>query len=131
MIDSRLWICGEKKVLLVYSATPMKKSNNIPRAEKRRMARDPLYRSKVIAGMESAPEYDRLVSYGQILVFEMSQIQERMNGLGFTPKKLRAQRQEELTERWNVLVEKIEQLQKDMAEIEAEEKKKTSPLIEV
>lgn len=94
------------------------------RAERRRMMRDPLFNQKMTAGNEYVEEYRRLIAYGQILVYQMSDVQLRMAGLGMQPKKLRASIQEKLTNEWNEITEKLEGIQKQMESIEKEKEGK-------
>jgi hypothetical protein len=97
----------------------------ISRAERRRMKHDPLFHQKIIAGSEYVDEYARLIAFGQILVSDMFDLQLKMSGLAYTPKKFRAERQETLTQEWNVIVEKLQNTQTRMEEIEKERNKES------
>lgn len=88
------------------------------RAERRRMKRDPLSRDKILCTTEGVPEFWRLVSYGRVLVWRLSDIQMRMMGIGYIPKKYRMKRQEELTMEWEQAGEALEALQKRLEELE-------------
>lgn len=90
------------------------------------MLRDPLHVQKLLAVTAGVPEYDRLIAYGRVILYEMSDLQQAVNGLPFCPKKLRDARQEEFIQRWNDMSEKLEAIQKRMKELEDEEKKKTA-----
>jgi hypothetical protein len=93
--------------------------------------RDPLAHQKSVAGAPGVPEYYRLMAYGQILIYEMSEIQQRMAGVpyarGRRPAEARDELSIKLTERWKVLVPKLEEIEKAMKEIEEEEKTKDEP----
>ncbi len=95
-----------------------KEAPKLPRAERRRMMRDKDRHNKTIAVTAGVPPYYRLLAYGQVLISQMVDIQQRMGGIGYTPKKFRAARQEALTAEWNETVEKLEEVQKDIEIIE-------------
>lgn len=106
------------KGLLAYNANHMQNDTPIPRAERRRMMRDTARIHKMMAVNPKTSEYDRLIAHGQVIIHEMSEIQQKMLGLGYTPKAFRMIRQEELTDEWNEQVEKLEGIQERISEIE-------------
>jgi hypothetical protein len=106
----------------------------LPRAERRRMARDPMFRNKVIAGTEGVPTYYRLIAYGQLLVEEMSDIQKLMMGVpyarGRRPEGAREELSIKLTDRWNYVVDKLEKVQKEVTVLEQLEELSKNPQLE-
>lgn len=98
------------------------------RAERRRFKHSPLSRQLTVAGTEGVPEYYRLLAYGQILVYQMSEVQMRMAGVpvarGRRPLNARDTFSIQLTEEWNELIEKMEEVQTMMKDIETEQAKR-------
>lgn len=113
---------------VIVSDKKKKEKQKPSRAERRRMLRDPAARNKIIATSEGVPEYYRMLAYGQLLIYEMGEIQMRMLAIprarGRRPVGQREALQEELVTKWNEATEKLEEVQKIMEKLEAEEKEK-------
>jgi hypothetical protein len=99
-------------------------SKDLPRAERRRLLKDPTYNLKMMSVNPGISEYGRLIAYGQLLLFEMNVLKERIEGLYRTPKESREERGNKLIEDWNLHAQKIQEVQERMAEIEKEEEAK-------
>lgn len=102
-----------------------------PRYERRRMRRDEQYHNKVIAGNPGVPVYNRMMAYGQLLIHQLTDIQQRMAGVPFArgrrPAGMREELSEQLTIEWNDCVEKLGEVQEQMQQIETIEDLKENP----